>query len=345
MTSRKQIEADRQQVEAHLRQNQRLTALSTLAGGMAHDFNNLIGILLGNLEVARLDMPSGLRNQPYLQAALEAGMRARDLIQRLFTMNQQHEEIRRPIQLAALIHGRSLMQPTLPTTTVFRQAIAPEVGFILGNEAQMHQALEPLYQCCAGHRRARGHSGSELLPDGQAGVPAELRPGYYVRLQVRDNGPGLPPPVRERLFEPFFTTKQHQGGTGLGLAIVHSIITAHHGAITVTNNPTQGATFTLYLPQVATGEGSTPEPESPLPTGNERILLVDNEGDLTQVMYAMLERLGYNVTLRTSSVEALEAFRAQPQRFEGVIWPGDADPQWRTPGTITGIFDRTSPSC
>ena len=148
----------------------------------------------------------------------------------------------------------------------------------------------------------------------------ELAPGPYVRLTVSDTGHGMDRSVMERIFDPFFTTKEPGEGTGMGLAVVHGIVKSHGGAITVHNDPGEGTTFHVYLPRLE----SPTEPEEaltaePAPRGKERILFVDDEEQLVRMGQRMLERLGYSVTARTSSVEALEAFRAQPEKFDLVI--------------------------
>lgn len=255
ITSHREMEAEHQRVETYLRQSQRLNVLSTLTRSLAHDFNNLLGVLLVNLEVGLLDLPDAFRQQPQFQAALAAGYRAKELVQRLFTMDRQGEETRRPMNLAALIEEVcALIQPTLPETMVLNQVLDPQARGVVGNAAQLHQVLMNL--CNNAVQAMEGREGileirlDAVIHDGYTQSDlAGLRAGRYARLQVRDNGPGLSPLALERLFEPFFTTKQDQGGAGLGLAIVHNIITAHQGAIIVSNNPTQGATFTLYLPQ------------------------------------------------------------------------------------------------
>jgi CheY-like chemotaxis protein len=148
-----------------------------------------------------------------------------------------------------------------------------------------------------------------------------LQPGPYIRLTLRDTGQGIAPDVLGKIFDPYFTTKERGKGTGLGLAVVHGIIKNHDGAITVQSALGQGTTFDIYLPRLE-GQVELREmvPEEPLPLGGrERILLVDDEQALVQVGKMMLEKLGYEVVPMLSSVEALELFRAEPERFDLVI--------------------------
>ena len=148
---------------------------------------------------------------------------------------------------------------------------------------------------------------------------ADLKAGPYVRLTVRDTGHGMAPEIMERVFEPFFTTKNVGEGTGMGLAVVHGIVTSDGGAITVESAPEQGATFAVYLPRLADPTTSTVDVEEPLPGGRERLLFVDDEAALVHLWQAALEHLGYSVVVCTSSLEALDVFRAAPQNFDLVV--------------------------
>jgi len=152
-----------------------------------------------------------------------------------------------------------------------------------------------------------------------AAVHPALRPGPHVRLSVRDTGHGMAPEIMERIFEPFFTTKGVGEGTGMGLAVVHGLITSHEGSITVASTLGQGTTFAIYLPRLQEEEVHVAGPEGAIPGGSECILLVDDEAVLAHMEQERLERLGYSVVVRTSGLEALEDFRAAPQRFDVVI--------------------------
>jgi len=136
---------------------------------------------------------------------------------------------------------------------------------------------------------------------------------------VSDTGHGMDRATMERIFEPFFTTKPVDKGTGMGLATVHGIVTSHDGAMTVHSEPGKGTTFHLYFPRSDSTVAPETQTTEPIPRGKERILFVDDEEQLVRMGQSMLERLGYHVTTRTSSVEALETFRAQPDRFDLVI--------------------------
>ena len=147
----------------------------------------------------------------------------------------------------------------------------------------------------------------------------DLTPGTYLRLMVSDNGIGMERKVLDRIFEPYFTTKDDSGGTGMGLAVTHGIVKSHGGAITVKSEPGLGTVFDVYLPCIESRESRESEGSKPLPKGDERILLVDDEEAITEAIQQMLRHLGYQVEARTSSLKALESFREQPHNFDLVI--------------------------
>jgi CheY-like chemotaxis protein len=147
----------------------------------------------------------------------------------------------------------------------------------------------------------------------------DLAPGHYVMLTVRDTGQGIEPQILGRIFEPFFTTKGVGEGTGMGLAVVHGIVKSHDGDITVSSQPGEGTTFTIFLPKIVREEKSTAEVLTPIPTGRGRILVIDDESMLVNLIKEMLESLGYEAIARNSSLEALQIFRSQPEKFDLVI--------------------------
>jgi PAS domain S-box-containing protein len=323
---RQQAEAARRALEEQLRQAQKMEALGTLAGGIAHDFNNILMAILGYTELAAADLSSASQPWQALQEVRAAGKRATDLVQQILAFSRQSEPERRPVLLHVVVNEViGFLRASLPTTIELRQQIANDAGAVLADPTQMHQVLMNL--CTnAGHAMRDTGGVLEIRVDAVevdaafvASHPA-LHPRPHVRLTVRDTGHGMSIEVLERLFDPFFTTKGVGEGTGMGLAVVHGIIADHQGAITVHSTVGEGTTFTLYLPcihQDAMPETAPPEPS--LPHGTGSILFVDDEAMLANLGHAILERLGYDVTVRTSSLEALEAFRAMPQRFDLVI--------------------------
>jgi nitrogen-specific signal transduction histidine kinase/ActR/RegA family two-component response regulator len=316
---------ERTRLETQLRQTHKMQAMGTLAGGIAHDFNNILTAILGYTELAMQEVGQDQAVERHLRGVLTAGHRAKDLVQQILTFSRQTELKHTPIRLHLLIkEALGLLRAALPSTIAIQQVIAPYSGAVLADPTQIHQVLLNL---CTNAAQAMHETGGvievrlepiDVMID-RTLVCADLKAGPYVRLTVRDTGPGMAPEITERIFEPFFTTKDVGEGTGMGLAVVHGIVTSHGGAITVESAPGQGATFAVYLPRVAEPSTSMVHAEEPLPGGTERLLLVDDEEMLVHLGQEALTHLGYNVATCTSSLEALEVFRAAPQSFDLVI--------------------------
>ncbi|RMF84105.1 MAG: hybrid sensor histidine kinase/response regulator [Nitrospinota bacterium] len=325
ITERKQAEEERERLQEQVRQMQKIQAIGTLAGGIAHDFNNILAAILGYTELALFDVPPESKIWPHLQAVLEAGDRAKHLVQQILTFSRQHEQERKPVSLRLLLKETlKLLRATLPATIEIRQSCRTAHDMILADPTQLHQVLLNLCTNAEYAMRERGGVLEVSLDTVEidatvAAAHPPLQPGSYVRLTVRDTGPGMPPEVVERIFEPYFTTKPEGEGTGLGLAVVHGIVASHGGTITVESRVGKGTTFTIYLPSLTASTETNSSVPEPVPRGTERILFVDDEEALARLGYQILTHLGYEVTVRTSSLEALEAFRAAPYRFDLVI--------------------------
>jgi signal transduction histidine kinase len=324
---RKRAEDERQSLEVQLRQAQKMEALGALAGGIAHDFNNILAAMVGYTELALFDLPPDSPLRSYLLEVLTAGKRAKSLVQQILAFSRQRDLEFQPLQLRLVVREVvRLMRASLPATIELRERLDRNVGMVMASATQVHQVVLNL---CTNAEQAMRATGGRLevrleaveVPAAMTTAHADLKPGAYVRLSVRDTGPGIPLEVQERIFEPFFTTKGPGEGTGMGLAVVHGIVASHGGGITVESHPGQGTTFAVYFPKldVATAE-EQPEDDTAAPRGaGERILLVDDEVPLTELGRDMLVQLGYDVVVRTSSREALEAFRSTPYRFDLVI--------------------------
>ena len=315
----------RKRLEAQLRQAQKMEAIGTLAGGVAHDFNNILAALLGYTELALLDMSESSTAWQNLQRVLIAGHRAKKLIRQILTFSRQSEQERKPVQLSLLVKETlSLLRASLPSTIEIQQQITAAADTVWADPTQMHQVLMNLGMNAAHAMRDTGGVLEVCLAPVEvtatfAAAHPRLRSGPCVRLTVRDTGQGIIPEALERIFDPFFTTKELHEGTGLGLAVVHGIVTSHDGAITVASTPGQGTIFEIYLSRIEEASADTAYLDAPIPGSGEHVLFVDDEVVLAQLGREMLEHLGYTVTAHTSSIEALEAFRAAPQRFDLVI--------------------------
>ena len=316
---------ERQLLEAQLRQAQKMEAIGTLASGIAHDFNNILAAILGYSELTLDEVPPASRARQHLQQVLAAGVRAKELVQQILLFSRQTEQARQPVHLAPLVtEALALLRAALPATIELRQVLADDIGVIVADPTQIHQVLLNL---CTNAAQAMRDTGGmltvgldtcERVADLPAGAP-RLTPGPYVRLTVRDTGHGMTPAILERIFEPFFTTKDVGEGTGLGLAVVHGIIANHGGAIWVDSAPGHGTTFAVYLPRSDRATAPVISPEEAVPTGHECLLFVDDEDMLARLGQVALERLGYEVVVCTSGLEALDTFRVAPERFALVI--------------------------
>jgi len=326
ITKIKELEAERLKTEAQLRQSQKMEAVGTLAGGIAHDFNNILSAIIGFTELSMLEIEEGSQLRENLEQVFRAGKRARDMVKQILAFSRQSEHERKPIAVNPIVkEALKMLRASLPTTIEIRQDIAENSPIIEADATQLHQVLMNLCTNAAHAMRAEGgilevRVGRVDVASAATSPHAELGPGVYLELIVRDTGHGIAKEHLSRIFDPYFSTKDKSEGTGLGLAVVEGIVKAHGGAITVESTVGAGTTFAIYLPRIhkSANEKSAPLTSS-LATGHERILLVDDEMALVEIGKQLLTRLGYQTETRTSSVEALALFRDNPQRFDLVI--------------------------
>lgn len=313
------------ELEAQLRQAQKMEAIGTLAGGIAHDFNNMLSPILGYAELALMSAGNGSPLSHYLQEIHSAGKRASELVRQILAFSRRSEQEQRPVAMDEIVHEcMQLIRGSLPST-ISIQVQLDSCPPVMADPTQMHQVIMNL---CTNAYHAMRDSGGVLAVGLQplAVTPAlpyhgaELTPGEYVRLTVSDTGQGMDEDTLERVFEPYFTTKRVGEGTGLGLATVHGIIKAHHGHVIVSSAPNAGTTFEVCLPAAEIFEASPAAPDPENKEGSqERILVVDDEPAIVTLLSRGLEMLGYRVEGFTDSLEALEAFRADPAAFDMVL--------------------------
>ena len=315
---------DRLKMENQLRQSQKLESIGTLAGGIAHDFNNILSSILGFTELALDDAPQKSLLEENLQEVYAAGIRAKGLVQQILMFARQSDDALKPVQVDLIAKEvMKLIHSTTPTTIGIEQNIKSK-SLITGNPTQVHQLLLNL---CSNAVHAMEKSGGTLsitLEDAQIGRNDTLRqwdldPGDYLKIAVADNGSGIDPAIIDSIFEPYFTTKAIGEGTGMGLAIIHGIVESYGGKITVDSTLGVGTVFTVYLPICKKRGVPVEHKHEQIQTGVERILFVDDEVPIGEMSSAILRRLGYSVTNRTSSVEALALFRSNPNDFDLVV--------------------------
>jgi two-component system cell cycle sensor histidine kinase/response regulator CckA len=315
---------ERKHLQKQLVQAQKMEAIGTLAGGIAHDFNNILSAIIGFTELAQMKLESDSEIKDDLKEVLTAGSRAKDLIKQILAFSCQTKEERMPVQMELIVkEALKLLRSTLPTTIDMRENIWSK-SVILSDPTQLHQIVMNLCTNAAHAMREKGGILETTLTDVMldsdfVSTHPDIHPGAYQKLTVSDTGHGIKLEVMNQIFDPFFTTKGVDEGTGLGLSVVYGIVKDCGGTITVYSEPDKGTTFNLYFPILkGTAEEKTSE-YTISPTGTERILLVDDEKPIVNIITKILSSLGYDVQSRTSSIEALELFKAMPKKFDLVI--------------------------
>ncbi len=279
---------------------------------------------MGYAELAKLKT-SDTQILPYLEQVLKACGRSKDLVNQILTFSRHREQEKKPILVTPIVkEAMKLLRSSLPATVEIRLNCTNHVDTILADPTQIHQVLMNLCANAAHAMRERGGVlevglGQQYINAGQALHHPELKEQSYLKITVSDTGHGIDPSVMDRIFDPFFTTKGPGEGTGLGLSMVYGIVKNHDGVISVSSEPEKGTTFTIYLPLLDIHEEPEGKKKEIIPTGMGRILFVDDEESIASIGKEMLTSLGYDVDVRFSSLDALYAFRANPNRFDLVI--------------------------
>jgi two-component system cell cycle sensor histidine kinase/response regulator CckA len=326
ITEKKKAEEEKQKLQAQLLQMKKMEAIGNLAGGIAHDFNNILTIILGNNELALDDLPKDSPIRENILESYEAGKRAKNLVRQILAFSRNEEQEPKPTKVCLIVsEALKLLRSSLPTTIKICEHIASD-SMAAVDPTQIHQVIMNL---CTNAYHAMRESGGVLeievkdveLDDLYVSHSLVEQPGPYLRISVSDTGCGMEREVMDRIFEPYFTTKEIGQGTGMGLSVVHGIVKSHKGAITIYSEPGMGSTFHVYLPRIESDDATTEseEEETLFPRGTERILFIDDEESIVDLGRQMLNRLGYKVTTRTDSLEALQVFREQPDQFDLVI--------------------------
>jgi len=321
ITERKRMEKEKKKLEARLRQAQKMEAIGTLAGGIAHDFKNSLFPILGYSEMLMNDAPDNSDLKRDLSIIFNGTKRARDLVKQILAFSRQREYDLKPIKVHLVVkEALKLIRSSIPATIDIMQNII-DCELVMADYTQIHQvAINLLTNAYHAMEKKGGKlkvtlKEVDLRVDDLKGMP----PGTYVRLTVSDTGIGMDQSTIDRIFDPYFTTKKEGKGTGLGLAVVHGIIKSHGGHISVYSEPGKGSEFHFYLPVIKAQQETKQIEIQPIKKSNERILVVDDEKMVVEIQQKMLKRLGYDVTSCTSSVEALKAFQANPDNFDLII--------------------------
>jgi PAS domain S-box-containing protein len=316
--------SERRHMEERLRQPHKLEALGNLASGIAHDFNNILAGIIGYTELARTavaDAPSAVAD---LNVVLDTARRGRDLVSRILLFTRTTEPMRTEADLAGSVRDAiQLLRATVPSNIELREGFDPNIPRVMADNNELHQIVMNLATNAAHAMRSQGGvieiRLDPVLVDRLFVVDHPgMREGLHVRLSVSDTGTGIHPDAIGHIYEPFFTTKPQGEGTGLGLAVVDRIVQSLGGTIEVRSRMGEGTRFDIYIPSVAV-DTSPIQVASAGGLGRQNILLVDDEGSLARLGQRVLEMAGFEVTAHTSSLHALESFRANPRHFDLLI--------------------------
>ena len=320
-----QANDEHKKLNIQLQHAQKMEAIGTLAGGIAHDFNNILGAIIGYAEMAEEDSPAGSMVKNDIEQVLKASHRAKDLVKQILAFSHHTNTELVLVQPSVIINEAiKMLRSSLPTTIAIQQDIDPESGHIFGDPTQIHQIIVNL---CTNSFHAMEETGGILsislkkkflhLSDFPSNFHAQ--PRDFVQLSIADTGSGISPDIQKKVFDPYFTTKEVGKGTGMGLAIIHGIVKSYGGFVTFDSKPGEGTVFHVHLPAIADAAQHETKPLNLIPVGKERILFIDDEEILAEMGKHLLERLGYRVTVRQNSIEALTTFQSQPDQFDLVI--------------------------
>ncbi len=311
--------------ETILRQSQKMEAIGVLAGGIAHDFNNILSPIIGYVEIMMDEIQEDSQYQHYLKEVFDAAMRASELVKQILTFSRQAEKEIKPLQMTVIIKEvLKLIRASIPSTIKIEKKIDNNCSMVMADPTQIHQITMNLITNAFHAMEENGGKLCVELAEVNLSISDlgnfDLNPGLYICLSVSDTGIGIDKANIDRIFDPYFTTKEIKKGTGLGLSVVHGIVTSYGGNIKVYSEPGKGSIFNVYIPGIETATGINEKKDfTQIQGGYEHILLVDDEEQISRMEKQLLESLGYQVTIRTSSIDALKVFQSTPDKFDLVI--------------------------
>jgi nitrogen-specific signal transduction histidine kinase/FixJ family two-component response regulator len=316
---------ERKQLEAKFLRTQRLESIGMLAGGIAHDLNNLVGPILMAVQILRGKIKEA-DTEDILRLIDSGARRAIDVVQQVLAFSRGTSGTKIPLQPKHLLREmHDMARGSFPPSIDFCLNYPAKLPLVLGDATQLHQVIMNL---CVNARDAMPKGGSLVLKaeevtidEAYAAMLGEAKPGRYVRLSVKDTGVGIPAHVREKIFDPFFTTKEPGAGTGLGLSTVLSIVRAHEGFLQVESEPGCGTEFLVFLPVVeGSDESSISKEEKPIPGGKgEMVLVVDDEVIVREIVKSTLEMGGYRVLTASDGIDALALFADRGNQINVVV--------------------------
>jgi PAS domain S-box-containing protein len=324
ITDRVRAREERRLLRNQLFQAQKIEALGTLAGGIAHDINNLLAMIGTNAELGLAETQAGEQARTSFAEIVDATARARDVVRQILLFSRRQDSARKTISLRPVVEDAlRLLRATLPKNVEFRTSLEEQTPLVLANASQIYQILMNLGTNAGQAMQGGGVLSVSLdcihVTKSEATACGDLHKGEYVRVAVQDTGVGMTRETLDRIFEPFFTSKGIEG-TGLGLSVVHGLVKDHRGAITVESEFGKGSAFRVYLPAAhAEPVDLPPKQERPVHGNGQHIMYIDDEEPLGRAMKRVLELLGYRCTAYSNPEIALEAFHTNPDQFDAVI--------------------------
>jgi PAS domain S-box-containing protein len=312
-------------LELQLQQSQKMEALGTLAGGIAHDFNNILAAIVGYTQLVNDSLPEADQRREDLRHVLHASERGRQLIQRILSFSRSGQPESDFVSFEGVLGDTiEFLRATIPVTIKLKTKIEGEDSYIEGSEGDVHQLVVNLATNAAHAMEKTGGTLTITLSvaDHKESIGyllGSLPAGRYFHLHVADTGSGITHDNLSRIFDPFFTTKATGEGTGLGLSVVHGIVIRLGGAINVESEPGVGTRFDVYIPACERGVPSVQSENIPMSRGDESVLLVDDEVSLAELERRILEKVGYVVDAYSDPLEALEAFRSNPDGYDVLV--------------------------
>jgi signal transduction histidine kinase/ActR/RegA family two-component response regulator len=322
---RQKFERERAELEKQLFQLQKMETIGTLAGGIAHDFNNILTPILGYTDMALEELPAESNLRFDIEQINNAAHRGKDLVQQVLTFSREMDFENKQNQLQPIVaEALNLIKSSLPPSVEVKQHFDQNIGTVLADPTHIHQIVMNL---CTNANHAMLKTGGILevrldsvkIDQRSAEKIPNLKKGEYIRMTISDTGHGMDIKTQERIFEPFFTRKEVGSGSGLGLSVVHGIINNYDGAIVVDSTPDKGTTFVIYLPKFGTDLMESDKSDKKPLKGDEYILFVDDEPEITFMGKKMLEKLGYKVTITTNSISAFEEFKKGPDKYSLLV--------------------------
>jgi PAS domain S-box-containing protein len=315
---------EQKRTEEQLLRAQRMESIGTLAGGIAHDLNNILAPILMSVEM--LQATSNDQNARWLELIHENAERGSDLVKQVLTFARGMEGERVAVQVKHIVKDLvKVLVQTLPKDIKVKSNLEPDLWIISADPTQVHQVLMNL---CINARDAMASGGTLILSarnleldENYARLHIDARPGRYVLLSVQDTGTGMTAETKDRIFDPFFTTKEAGKGTGLGLSTAMTIVNTHGGFINVYSEPRKGTQFSVYFPVAESEEtvGTASKAVEPVQGSGELILVVDDEENIREITKATLEKFGYRVVTATNGTEGVAVFAKQGDEIAVVL--------------------------